>query len=80
MPEDGGSNIEVAQLLSERKESSPPLEHAILGIAEADFASFDIQTLRDSGNHYISSDPSRHWEPQRLVRPYETLEIGRAHV
>ena len=35
MPEDGGSNIEVARILSERKESSPPLGHAILEIAEA---------------------------------------------
>jgi hypothetical protein len=31
------------------------------------------QTLRDSGNHYISSDPTRLWDPQRLARPYETL-------
>src|ERR1700748_1801824 len=35
MPEQGGSNIEIAKVLSERKEPSQPLEHAILEIAEA---------------------------------------------
>jgi hypothetical protein len=30
------------------------------------------QTLRDSGNHYVSSGPSRLWEPLHLVRPCET--------
>ncbi len=31
------------------------------------------QTLRDSGNRNVSSDPSRLWEPLHLVRPFETL-------
>jgi hypothetical protein len=35
MPEAGGSNIELAQLLSERKASSQPLGHEILEIVEA---------------------------------------------
>lgn len=35
MPEAGRANIELANLLSERKESSQPLGHAILEIAEA---------------------------------------------
>jgi hypothetical protein len=35
MPEAGGSNIEVANLLTERKESSQPFAQAMLEIAEA---------------------------------------------
>jgi hypothetical protein len=35
MPETGGSNIELSQLLTERKESSQPFGHAMLEIAEA---------------------------------------------
>src|ERR1700751_4287993 len=35
MPETGGSNIELSQLLTERKESSHPFGHAMLEIAEA---------------------------------------------
>ena len=35
MPEAGGPNIELANLLNERKESGRPLGHAILEIAEA---------------------------------------------
>jgi hypothetical protein len=31
------------------------------------------RTLRDSGNPNISSDPTRFWEPQRLVRPLQRL-------
>jgi hypothetical protein len=35
MPEAGGANIEVAQILNEHKESSPPLGNVILEIVEA---------------------------------------------
>ena len=35
MSEEGGSNIEIAKVLGERKESSQPLERTILEIAEA---------------------------------------------
>jgi hypothetical protein len=35
MPEPGGSNIEVAQILSEHKGSREPVGHALLEIIEA---------------------------------------------
>jgi hypothetical protein len=35
MPESGGSNIEVAEILSEHKGSSEPVGHALLEIMEA---------------------------------------------